>query len=84
MSKPAISVTPHDQPWDWNLFKLFIRRCREKGAKKKISDSTGISLSGNDLLLRTLVLKRVLEREASRTTKSLSEFFFLRLSQERS
>lgn len=64
MPKPAISVTRNDQPWDWNLYKLFIRRCREKGAKKKVSDSTGISLSGSDLLLRTLVLKRVLEREA--------------------
>ncbi|MFY8202374.1 MAG: AMP-binding protein, partial [Pirellula staleyi] len=63
MAKPAITQTPQTGPWDWNLPKLFIRRCREKGAATKVSDSTGITLSGNDLLLRTLVLKRIFERE---------------------
>ncbi len=63
MPKPAISSIPHDQPWEWNLPKIFIQRCREKGSRRKIADSTGISLSGTDLLLRTLVLKRVLERD---------------------
>ncbi len=48
--------------WDWNLPKLFIRRCREKGANIKISDSTGMALSGTDLLLRTLVLRRIFSR----------------------
>jgi acyl-[acyl-carrier-protein]-phospholipid O-acyltransferase/long-chain-fatty-acid--[acyl-carrier-protein] ligase len=62
MSKPAITSTPQVNQWDWNLPKLFIRRCREKGAGIKISDSTGIKLSGNDLLLRTLVLRRIFER----------------------
>ncbi|MCE3017165.1 MAG: AMP-binding protein [Pirellula sp.] len=62
MPKQAISATPNDQPWDWNLPKLFIKRCREKGSKTKISDSTGISLSGHDLLIRTLVVKRILTR----------------------
>jgi len=62
MPKQAISATPSDKPWDWNLPKLFIKRCREKGTKTKISDSTGITLSGYDLLIRTLVVKRILER----------------------
>jgi acyl-[acyl-carrier-protein]-phospholipid O-acyltransferase/long-chain-fatty-acid--[acyl-carrier-protein] ligase len=62
MPKQAISATPSDKPWDWNLPKLFIKRCREKGSKTKISDSTGISLSGHDLLIRTLVVKRILAR----------------------
>jgi acyl-[acyl-carrier-protein]-phospholipid O-acyltransferase/long-chain-fatty-acid--[acyl-carrier-protein] ligase len=62
MPKQAISATPNDKPWDWNLPKLFMKRCREKGSKTKISDSTGISLSGHDLLIRTLVVKRILAR----------------------
>ena len=62
MPKQAISATPNDKPWDWNLPKLFLKRCREKGSKTKISDSTGISLSGHDLLIRTLVVKRILAR----------------------
>jgi acyl-[acyl-carrier-protein]-phospholipid O-acyltransferase/long-chain-fatty-acid--[acyl-carrier-protein] ligase len=49
--------------WDWNLPRLFIRRCREKGAQLKIADSSGVKLSGNDLLLRTLALKRIIDRE---------------------
>ena len=63
MPKPAISHTPNAVQWDWNLPKLFLRRCREKGARVKISDSTAAQLSGHDLLLRTLVLRRILERE---------------------
>ena len=49
--------------WDWNLPRLFIRRCREKGAELKVADSSGVKLSGNDLLLRTLALKRIIDRE---------------------
>jgi len=63
MPKPAISQTPNSAQWDWNLPKLFIRRCREKGERTKISDSTGAQLSGHDLLLRTLVLRRILNRQ---------------------
>jgi acyl-[acyl-carrier-protein]-phospholipid O-acyltransferase / long-chain-fatty-acid--[acyl-carrier-protein] ligase len=63
MSKQAISQTPNSIPWDWNLPRLLIRRCREKGPNIKISDSTGAKLSGHDLLLRTLVLRRIFERE---------------------
>lgn len=48
--------------WDWNLPKLLIRRCREKGERIKVSDSTGAQLSGHDLLLRSLVLRRIFDR----------------------
>ncbi len=41
---------------------MFIRRCREKGNRVKVSDSTGSQMSGDDLLLRTLVLKRIFDR----------------------
>jgi acyl-[acyl-carrier-protein]-phospholipid O-acyltransferase/long-chain-fatty-acid--[acyl-carrier-protein] ligase len=55
--------TSSDFKWDWNLPRLFIRRCREKGARIKVADSSGVKLSGSDLLLRTLALKRIIDRE---------------------
>jgi len=63
MPKQAISQTPSSIQWDWNLPKLFVRRCREKGNRVKVSDSTGAQLSGYDLLLRTLVLWRIFDRK---------------------
>ncbi|MCY2984527.1 MAG: AMP-binding protein [Planctomycetota bacterium] len=62
MPKPAISQTPNFIEWDWNLPKLLIRRCREKGERIKVSDSTGAQLSGSDLLLKSLVLRRIFDR----------------------
>lgn len=62
MTAPANSSQTPIQ-WDWNLPRLFIRRCREKGSAIKIYDSAGTRMSGNDLLLRTLALKRILDRE---------------------
>lgn len=53
--------------WDYNLPRIFLERCRQKGNRIKIYDSTGAKLSGTDLLLRTLALKRILEREAIRS-----------------
>ncbi len=58
---PAQAQAPFQ--WDWNLPRLFIRACRAKGEKIKVVDSMGLKLSGNDLLLKTLVLKRVIDRE---------------------
>lgn len=52
-----------DFKWEWNLPRLFIRRCREKGNQLKVADTSGVKLSGNDLLLRTLALKRIIDRE---------------------
>ena len=60
-SNPAPAQAPFQ--WDWNLPRLFIRACRAKGEKIKVVDSMGLKLSGNDLLLKTLVLKRVIDRE---------------------
>jgi acyl-[acyl-carrier-protein]-phospholipid O-acyltransferase/long-chain-fatty-acid--[acyl-carrier-protein] ligase len=60
-SNPTAAQTSFQ--WDWNLPRLFIRACRAKGEKIKVVDSMGLKLSGNDLLLKTLVLKRVIDRE---------------------
>jgi len=50
--------------WNYNLPKLFLEQCRKKGDRVKVIDTTGVKLSGNDMLLRTLALKRIIEREA--------------------
>jgi acyl-[acyl-carrier-protein]-phospholipid O-acyltransferase/long-chain-fatty-acid--[acyl-carrier-protein] ligase len=64
----TMSASPNfnDRPiaWDHNLPRIFLERCRQKGSQIKVADSTGVKLSGSDLLLRTLALKRILEREA--------------------
>jgi len=46
-----------------NLLTSMIRACRKRLFKWKVADSTGDSLTGGQLLTRTLVLKRLLERE---------------------
>jgi acyl-[acyl-carrier-protein]-phospholipid O-acyltransferase / long-chain-fatty-acid--[acyl-carrier-protein] ligase len=65
-----MSATPSSSSaslqWDWNLPRLFLRRCREKGSQIKLSDSSGAKLSGSTLLLRTLALKRIIDREVLR------------------
>lgn len=48
---------------DLNLPCQFIRACRAAGARLKVADSTGVELSGNDLLTRALIVRRVLLRE---------------------
>jgi acyl-[acyl-carrier-protein]-phospholipid O-acyltransferase/long-chain-fatty-acid--[acyl-carrier-protein] ligase len=50
--------------WDYNLPRIFLEQCRKKGNRIKVVDTTGIKLSGSELLLRTLALKRIIEREA--------------------
>lgn len=42
------------------LPRKFLRMCRRNWSKPKIADSTGVELTGGELLLRTLVLRRVL------------------------
>ncbi|MFN7734408.1 MAG: AMP-binding protein [Pirellula sp.] len=61
-TSPATSSHPVPK-WDWNLPRLFIRRCREKGAGIKLYDSSGTKFTGSELLMRTLALKRILDRE---------------------
>jgi acyl-[acyl-carrier-protein]-phospholipid O-acyltransferase / long-chain-fatty-acid--[acyl-carrier-protein] ligase len=63
MAQPALSQTPSQKQWEWNLPRLFIARCKQKGKENKIADSSGIKLSGHDLLIRTLVLRRIFNRE---------------------
>jgi acyl-[acyl-carrier-protein]-phospholipid O-acyltransferase/long-chain-fatty-acid--[acyl-carrier-protein] ligase len=60
------SQSSHSEPikWNYNLPKLFLEQCRKKGNRVKVVDTTGVKLSGNDMLLRTLALKRIIEREA--------------------
>ena len=43
--------------------RQFLRTCRRQMFRKKIADSQGQSLTGRQLLLRTLALRRVLARE---------------------
>jgi acyl-[acyl-carrier-protein]-phospholipid O-acyltransferase / long-chain-fatty-acid--[acyl-carrier-protein] ligase len=44
------------------LQRLMLRTCRSTGGRTKMADSLGTRLSGRELLLRTLVAKRVLDR----------------------
>ncbi|QDU93097.1 MFS transporter [Lignipirellula cremea] len=44
------------------ITRKFIRRCKQRGKNPKVSDSTGVKLSGSELLARTIVLKRLLKR----------------------
>ncbi|MCO6457358.1 MAG: MFS transporter [Pirellulaceae bacterium] len=45
------------------LVQDFIRRCKQRLRAVKVSDSTGQTLTGGMLLLRSLVLRRILRRE---------------------
>ena len=42
----------------------FLEQCRAAGPRIKVADSVGQELSGKDLLLRTMIARRVLERES--------------------
>ncbi|MGI9176810.1 MAG: AMP-binding protein, partial [Pirellulales bacterium] len=44
------------------LQRLMLRACRSAGKRMKLADSLGTRVTGNDLLLRILVAKRVLDR----------------------
>jgi acyl-[acyl-carrier-protein]-phospholipid O-acyltransferase/long-chain-fatty-acid--[acyl-carrier-protein] ligase len=44
------------------LPRLFLRACRRAGSRLKVADSMGTELTGNALLLRTLILRRLLKR----------------------
>ncbi len=47
---------------DVNLPRMLIEQCRRRGSELKIADSTGSKLSGNDLLVRTMVLRSLLTK----------------------
>lgn len=44
------------------LPRAFIRCCRHTGAKSKIADSSGADLSGDETLIRSLILRRLLRK----------------------
>lgn len=46
-----------------NLTRKFLRECRKSRGRSKVADSTGGEMNGGTLLLRTIILKRILERE---------------------
>jgi acyl-[acyl-carrier-protein]-phospholipid O-acyltransferase / long-chain-fatty-acid--[acyl-carrier-protein] ligase len=43
--------------------RAFLRQCRKTLFKFKIADSTGVEMTGGSLLMRTLIFRRLLERE---------------------
>ncbi|MGC4005846.1 MAG: hypothetical protein QM811_23095 [Pirellulales bacterium] len=43
--------------------------CRRAGSRRKIADSTGAELGGGDLLLRTLIFRRLLARKLAADEK---------------
>lgn len=45
------------------LTRKFLRECRRSLRRSKVADSMGGEMNGGTLLLRTLILKRILERE---------------------
>jgi acyl-[acyl-carrier-protein]-phospholipid O-acyltransferase/long-chain-fatty-acid--[acyl-carrier-protein] ligase len=56
----AVEKRMHQQV---QLTRDFIRRCKQRKRTAKVVDSLGTSLSGADLLLRSLVLRRILRRD---------------------
>ena len=59
-----------DAPISWNLPLHYVSQCRSRSDKFRMADSTGASLKGGDLLLRTqilrIVLRRLIDAEQSR------------------
>lgn len=49
------------------LSRRFLKTCREAMFRPKVADSSGLQLSGRQLLLRTLIIKRMLERSVLAT-----------------
>lgn len=45
-----------------NLPRMFLRMCRKTRTQQKVADSSGQELTGGELLLRTLILKRLIAR----------------------
>jgi acyl-[acyl-carrier-protein]-phospholipid O-acyltransferase/long-chain-fatty-acid--[acyl-carrier-protein] ligase len=48
---------------EMNLPRMFLRNCRRMRSLQKVVDSSGQELTGGQLLLRTLIVKRLLARE---------------------
>lgn len=51
-----------DKKLSWNLCQEFVQECRAGAKNIRVADSTGVKLTGAELLLRTLIARRVLRR----------------------
>ncbi|MBX3411501.1 MAG: MFS transporter [Pirellulales bacterium] len=51
------------QDKDTNLLRLFVRNCRNHKSQPKAADTTGQEVNGANLLLRSLIFRRLLLRE---------------------
>ena len=52
-----------------SLTPSLIRRCKARGRRSKVADSLGTNLSGYELLVRTLILRRLLRRQVLRASE---------------
>ncbi len=55
----------------FSLPRRMIRACRRMKGQTKVADSTGQSLSGRDLLIRTLIVRGFLQRSIPRSEKTV-------------
>ena len=58
----GVEAMEHKKEREMNLPRMFLRNCRKNMSRSKVADSAGQDLSGGQLLLRTLIVKRLLER----------------------
>jgi acyl-[acyl-carrier-protein]-phospholipid O-acyltransferase / long-chain-fatty-acid--[acyl-carrier-protein] ligase len=62
LDQGAAAVTARSRQKMELLTRLFIRQCKARKRLPKIADSTGAELTGGDVLLRSLILRRLLRR----------------------
>jgi acyl-[acyl-carrier-protein]-phospholipid O-acyltransferase/long-chain-fatty-acid--[acyl-carrier-protein] ligase len=58
----GVEAMEHRKEDEMNLPRMFLRNCRKNRSRSKVADSAGQDLTGGQLLLRTLIVKRLLER----------------------
>lgn len=58
----GVEAIEYKKDREMNLPRMFLRNCRKSMSRSKVADSAGQDLSGGQLLLRTLIVKRLLER----------------------
>ena len=63
VEKVGIQAVQSHSKRDYNLPRTFVRMCRKNMSHPKIADSTGMEMTGAQLLLRTFIFRRLLQRE---------------------
>ena len=58
----GVEAMEHRKQSELNLPRMFLRICRKTRTQQKVADSSGQELTGGQLLLRTLILKRLIAR----------------------